>query len=52
MSTLICTSAAGMDYVTVFQETYDDQKYKTLHLGFGHKRIFPYRLNAQGVPLP
>ncbi len=36
----------GVDYVTVFQETYDDQKYKTLHLG-GHKRIFPYRLNAQ-----
>ena len=36
----------GADYVTVFQETYDDQKYKTLHLG-GHKRIFPYRLNAQ-----
>lgn len=29
----------GVDYVTVFQETYDDQKYKTLHLG-GHKRIF------------
>ena len=38
----------GVDYVTVFQETYDDQKYKTLHLG-GHKRIFPYRLNAQGA---
>ena len=40
----------GVDYVTVFQETYDDQKYKTLHLG-GHKRIFPYRLNAQGRAL-
>lgn len=36
----------GADYVTVFQETYDAEKYKTLHLG-GHKRIFPYRLNAQ-----
>lgn len=38
--------ACGVDYVTVFQETYDADKYKTLHLG-GHKRIFPYRLNAQ-----
>lgn len=36
----------GVDYVTVFQETYDADKYQTLHLG-GHKRIFPYRLNAQ-----
>ena len=36
----------GVDYVTVFQETYDAEKYKTLHLG-GHKRIFPYRLTAQ-----
>ena len=38
--------ACGVDYVTVFQETYDADKYKTLHLG-GHTRIFPYRLNAQ-----
>lgn len=38
--------ACGVDYVTVFQETYDSEKYKTLHLG-GHKRIFPYRFNAQ-----
>ncbi|MGI6181263.1 MAG: 2-iminoacetate synthase ThiH [Agathobaculum sp.] len=38
--------ACGVDYVTVFQETYNADKYKTLHLG-GHKRIFPYRLNAQ-----
>lgn len=38
--------ACGVDYVTVFQETYDADKYKTLHLS-GHKRIFPYRLNAQ-----
>ena len=36
----------GVDYVTVFQETYNADKYKTLHLG-GHKRIFPYRINAQ-----
>lgn len=36
----------GADFVTVFQETYDPKKYETLHLG-GHKRIFPYRFNAQ-----
>ena len=36
----------GADYVTVFQETYDPEKYETLHLA-GHKRIFPYRVNAQ-----
>ncbi len=36
----------GVDYVTVFQETYDSDKYETLHLA-GHKRIFPYRLNTQ-----
>lgn len=36
----------GADYVTVFQETYNPDKYETLHLG-GHKRIFPYRMNAQ-----
>lgn len=36
----------GVDYVTVFQETYNPVKYETLHLG-GHKRIFPYRLGAQ-----
>ncbi len=36
----------GVDYVTVFQETYNSDKYETLHLE-GHKRIFPYRLNAQ-----
>ena len=33
----------GADFVTVFQETYNSDKYKTLHLG-GRKRIFPYRL--------
>lgn len=36
----------GADYVTVFQETYNSEKYETLHLS-GHKRIFPYRINAQ-----
>lgn len=36
----------GADYVTVFQETYNSHKYETLHLA-GHKRIFPYRINAQ-----
>ncbi len=36
----------GADFVTVFQETYNSDKYETLHLE-GHKRIFPYRFNAQ-----
>ncbi len=36
----------GADYVTVFQETYDSDKYETLHLA-GHKRVFPYRFGAQ-----
>ena len=36
----------GVDYVTVFQETYHSDKYETLHLA-GHKRIFPYRFYAQ-----
>lgn len=36
----------GADFVTVFQETYNSDKYEQLHLG-GHKRIFPYRINAQ-----
>ncbi len=36
----------GADYVTVFQETYHGEKYETLHLA-GHKRVFPYRFNAQ-----
>lgn len=38
--------ACGADYVTVFQETYHLEKYETLHLS-GHKRIFPYRFDAQ-----
>lgn len=36
----------GADYVTVFQETYDSDRYEGLHLA-GHKRIFPYRFHAQ-----
>lgn len=36
----------GADYITVFQETYDSDKYETLHL-LGHKRIYPYRFDAQ-----
>ena len=36
----------GADFVTVFQETYNPDKYETLHLA-GHKRIFPYRFNTQ-----
>ncbi len=36
----------GADYVTVFQETYDTAKYEKLHLA-GHKRIWPYRFDAQ-----
>lgn len=36
----------GADYVTVFQETYDTDKYETLHL-MGHKRVWPYRFEAQ-----
>ncbi len=36
----------GADYVTVFQETYDVDRYEKLHL-MGHKRVFPYRFEAQ-----
>ncbi len=36
----------GADYVTVFQETYDSDRYEQLHL-LGHKRVFPYRFDAQ-----
>lgn len=36
----------GADYVTVFQETYDSDRYSELHL-LGHKRIYPYRFEAQ-----
>ena len=36
----------GADYVTVFQETYDVDQYEKLHL-LGHKRVWPYRFDAQ-----
>lgn len=36
----------GVDYVTVFQETYDADRYEQLHLQ-GHKRVWPYRFDAQ-----
>lgn len=36
----------GADYVTVFQETYNSDKYEKLHL-LGHKRVWPYRFDAQ-----
>lgn len=36
----------GADYITVFQETYDTDKYETLHLA-GNKRVWPYRFDTQ-----
>lgn len=36
----------GADYVTVFQETYDSGRYADFHL-LGHKRVYPYRFEAQ-----
>lgn len=36
----------GADYVTVFQETYDIDRYEKFHL-FGHKRVWPYRFDSQ-----
>ncbi|MBQ5537140.1 MAG: 2-iminoacetate synthase ThiH [Treponema sp.] len=36
----------GADYITVFQETYNPDKYETLHL-MGHKRVWPYRFESQ-----
>ena len=36
----------GADYVTVFQETYDADRYEQLHL-LGHKPVWPYRFDAQ-----
>ncbi|MBQ4570002.1 MAG: 2-iminoacetate synthase ThiH [Ruminococcus sp.] len=41
-----CLHECGADYITVFQETYDSDKYETLHL-LGHKRVWPYRFDAQ-----
>jgi 2-iminoacetate synthase len=37
---------SGADYVTIFQETYNPDRYQTLHLA-GPKRVFPYRFYAQ-----
>lgn len=36
----------GADYMTVFQESYDIVAYEKLHL-MGHKRVWPYRFDAQ-----
>ena len=36
----------GADFVSVYQETYDPQRYGTVHPA-GSKRSFPYRFNAQ-----
>lgn len=36
----------GADYVSVYQETYNKEKYADQHL-LGSKRVFPYRFNAQ-----
>ena len=36
----------GVDYVTVFQETYDSERYAQLHLQ-GPKCVWPYRFEAQ-----
>ena len=44
MNTATCMNAAPI--MTVFQETYDTDKYESLHL-FGHKRVWPYRFDAQ-----
>lgn len=39
-------NSCGADYVTIFQETYNNEKYKKLHLE-GHKKVFSYRFNSQ-----
>lgn len=36
----------GADFVSVYQETYNPEKYAAVHLS-GHKRVFPYRFYAQ-----
>lgn len=36
----------GADYVCVYQETYNTDRYEQIHLS-GHKRIYPYRFNSQ-----
>jgi 2-iminoacetate synthase len=37
---------AGADFVSVYQETYNTDRYEEVHLR-GHKRVFPYRFNSQ-----
>lgn len=37
---------AGCDFVTIYQETYNVEKYSKIHI-FGEKRVFPYRFNGQ-----
>lgn len=39
-------NSLGADYVSVYQETYNKEKYAEQHLR-GSKRVFPYRFNAQ-----
>ena len=39
-------NSCGADYVTIFQETYNNEKYKKLHLE-GRKKVFSYRFNSQ-----
>ena len=36
----------GADFVSVYQETYNTDKYEQVHLS-GHKRVFPYRFYSQ-----
>lgn len=38
--------AHGVDFITVFQETYNPQKYAKVHL-LGNKSVFEYRFQAQ-----
>ena len=40
----------GTDFVCVYQETYNTEKYEQVHLQ-GPKRIFPYRFHAQARAL-
>lgn len=41
-----CSRECGADFVTVFQETYDLERYGEMHVA-GAKRCFPYRVCAQ-----
>ncbi|PSM51501.1 2-iminoacetate synthase [Campylobacter blaseri] len=36
----------GVDFVNVYQETYNPKKYQKIHLS-GEKMVFPYRFNSQ-----